>query len=123
MNDIKVPPFTEGQKELIKMTEKLASSRKICDVDDIDDDIKDIKEIILETIAKIETKTQTNFQRITKSPEALAEFICQAFYQVDGRYNSFQQDIEDEYCYERNHYEYGDREQVIFDWLNEESEE
>ena len=43
MNDIKVPPFTKGQQELIKMTEKLANGRKICDVDDIDDDIKDIK--------------------------------------------------------------------------------
>ena len=64
---------------------------------------------------------QTNFDRITKTPEALAEFICQAFYQDDGRYNSFQQDIEDEYCYERNHYEYGDREQVILDWLKQES--
>lgn len=74
MNDIKVPPFTDGQKKLIKMTEKLASSRKICDVDDIDD-VKDIKEILKETITKIENQKQTNFQRITKSPEALAEFI------------------------------------------------
>ena len=75
MNDIKVPPFTDGQKELIKMTEKLANGRKICDVDDIDDDIKDIKEMVSETIAKIENQKQTNFQRITSSPEALAEFI------------------------------------------------
>ena len=65
---------------------------------------------------------QTNFDRITKTPEALADFICQAFYQDAGRYNSFQQDIDDEYCYERNHYEYGDREQVILDWLKQESE-
>ena len=74
MNDIKVPPFTKGQQELIKMTEKLANGRKICDVDDVDDD-KDIKEMLSETIAKIENQKQTNFQRITKSPEALAEFI------------------------------------------------
>ena len=73
MNDIKVPPFTKGQQELIKMTEKLANGRKICDVDDVDDD-KDIKEMLSETIAKIENQKQTNFQRITKSPEALAEF-------------------------------------------------
>lgn len=75
MNDIKVPPFTEEQQKLIKMTEKLANSRKICDADGIDDDIKDINEIISETIAKIENQKQTNFQRITTSPEALAEFI------------------------------------------------
>ena len=75
MKDIITPPFTEEQKELIIMTEKLASSRKICDVDDIDDDIKDIKEIILETIAKIENQKRTNFQRITASPEALTIFI------------------------------------------------
>ena len=74
MNDIKVPPFTDGQKELIKMTEKLANGRKICDVDDIDDD-KDIKEIIKEAITEIEKQKQTNFQRITASLEALAEFI------------------------------------------------
>jgi len=74
MNDIKVPPFTDGQKKLIEMTEKLAGSRKICDVDDIDD-VKDIKEIISETIAKIENQKQTNFQCITASPESLAEFI------------------------------------------------
>lgn len=77
MNDIKVPPFTDGQKKLIEMTEKLAGSRKICDVDDIDD-VKDIKEIISETIAKIENQKQTNFQRITASPEALAEWIQDA---------------------------------------------
>ncbi|MBR1494852.1 MAG: hypothetical protein IJ601_07390 [Acidaminococcaceae bacterium] len=71
---------------------------------------------------EIEDKKQSNFERIISSPEALAEFICQAFYQDDGRYNSFQQDIEDEYCYERNHYEYGDREQVILDWLKRESD-
>lgn len=75
MNDIKVPPFTKGQQELIKMTEKLANGRKICDVDDIDDDIKDIKEMLSETIAKIETQKKTNFARITSSPEALASFI------------------------------------------------
>jgi len=74
MNDIKVPPFTDGQKKLIEMTEKLAGSRKICDVDDIDD-VKDIKEIISETIAKIENQKQTNFQRITASPESLAEYL------------------------------------------------
>ena len=79
MNDIKVPPFTKGQQELIKMTEKLANGRKICDVDDIDDDIKDIKEMLSETIAKIEMKKKTNFARITSSPEALAEFSMRVF--------------------------------------------
>lgn len=29
-------------------------------------------------MAKIETQKQTNFQRITKTPEALAEFISRA---------------------------------------------
>ena len=75
MNDIKVPPFTDGQKKLIEMTEKLANGRKICDADGVDDDIKDIKEIISETIAKIENQKQTNFQRITASPESLAEYL------------------------------------------------
>lgn len=34
INDIKVPPFTDGQKKLIEMTEKLANRKLICDVDD-----------------------------------------------------------------------------------------
>ena len=34
-DDIKTPPFTEGQKRLIEMTEKLAEKHKICDIDDI----------------------------------------------------------------------------------------
>lgn len=47
MNDIKVPPFTDGQKQLIEMMEKLAEKcdkistnvnkwgrKNICDVDD-----------------------------------------------------------------------------------------
>lgn len=118
MNDIKVPPFTEGQQELIKMTEKLASSRNICDVDDIDDDIKDIKEIILETIAKIETQKQTNFQRITASPKALAEFVheaenmCESCVIGDLSCN----DCECQWC------GCGGRKDLI-DWLNEESQE
>ncbi len=64
MNDIKVPPFTDGQKKLIEMTKKLASSRKICDVDDIDDDIE-------------RPKPLTHFILLTGSPEALARYLSE----------------------------------------------
>ena len=56
-NDIKVPPFTDGQKEVIEAIEKHKEKCKaievkinkyghknICDVDGIDDDITDIKD-------------------------------------------------------------------------------
>lgn len=109
MNDIKVPPFTEGQKELIKMTEKIANGRKICDVDDIDDDIKDIKEMLSETIAKIENQKQTNFQRITASPEALAEFIVEL---VDDCTIRHECGICHSWCDEK----------VVSAWLKQESE-
>ena len=60
MNDIKVPPFTDGQKQIIKMTEKLAEKRggKICDVDGIGDDIKDVKELLEDTIQKVELQAE-----------------------------------------------------------------
>ena len=48
MNDIKVPPFTKGQQELIKMTEKLANGRKICDVDDIDGEHFEVTSVVYE---------------------------------------------------------------------------
>ena len=32
-SDIKVPPFTDGQKKVIEATEKLANGKLICDVD------------------------------------------------------------------------------------------
>ena len=34
MNDIKVPPFTDGQKKVIEATERIANGKLICDVDD-----------------------------------------------------------------------------------------
>ena len=85
MND-KVLPFAGGQKELIEATEKLwclrfrksAYEKKFCDVDDVDDEVKDIKEIQKEAITKIKNQKQTNFDCITKSPEALAKFISKA---------------------------------------------
>ena len=114
MNDIKVPPFTDGQQELIKITEKLANGRKICDVDDIDDEIKDIKEMVSETIAKIENQKQTNFSRITSSHEALAEFICDiSFY--------FPWD-DSEFCCRYNLETEQDRLHFVKKWLKQESE-
>lgn len=34
MNDIKVPPFTDEQKKVIEVTERIANGKLICDVDD-----------------------------------------------------------------------------------------
>ena len=34
MNDIKVLPFTDGQKEVIEATKKICNGKKVCDVDD-----------------------------------------------------------------------------------------
>ena len=34
VSDIKVPPFTDGQKEVIEATERIANGKLICDVDD-----------------------------------------------------------------------------------------
>ena len=72
LNDIITPPFTEGQKQLIEMTEKLAEKRggKICDVDD---DIKDVKELLEETIDRIEAPT--NFDKITKNEATLTDWL------------------------------------------------
>ncbi len=68
MNDIKVPPFTDGQKQLIEMTEKLAEKRggKICDVDD---DITDIKELLNDTIKRIEEPTNEDWLRSCTTEE------------------------------------------------------
>ena len=54
MNDIKAPPFTDGQKEVIEATERIANGKLICDVDD---DITDIKELLNDTIKRIEEPT------------------------------------------------------------------
>ena len=72
-SDIKVPPFTEAQKQLIEMTEKLAEKRggKICDVDD---DITDIKELLEDTISRIEEPTNEEWLR-SLDTEQLAEWI------------------------------------------------
>jgi len=41
MNDIKTPPFTDGQKEVIETTKRIANGKLICDVDDdIDEELK-----------------------------------------------------------------------------------
>ena len=34
MNDIKTPPFTDGEKEVIEATKRIANGKLICDVDD-----------------------------------------------------------------------------------------
>ena len=120
MNDIKVPPFTDGQKKLIEMTEKLAGSRKICDVDDIDD-VKDIKEIISETIAKIENQKQTNFQRITASPEALAHWVCEHVDFCDGGCSHCP--VQEKCLYDADGAGNRDTEELLVDWLKQESKE
>ena len=76
MNDIKVPPFTDGQKQIIKMTEKLAEKRggKICDVDGIDDDIKDIKELLNDTIRRIEAPTNEDWLK-SLDTEGLVDYL------------------------------------------------
>ena len=117
MSDIKVPPFTDGQKELIKMTEKLANGRKICDVDDVDDDIKDIKEMVSETIAKIENQKQTNFQRITASHEALAEFIGSVLDCCSDEYGECKRCPLGKNCNAIK-----DFKQIVLNWLKQESE-
>lgn len=71
MNDIKVPPFTDGQKEIIEATEKLANGKLICDADD---DITDIKELLNDTIIRIENPTNEDWLR-SATTEELAEFI------------------------------------------------
>lgn len=117
MSDIKVPPFTDGQKELIKMTERLANGRKICDVDDVDDD-KDIKEILSETIAKIEMKKKTNFARITSSPEALAEWLSNTFDFCDRGCSRCIIGIE---CCVEERPNGKDTEDLVLEWLKQES--
>ncbi len=83
MSDIKVPPFTDGQKQIIEMTEKLAEKRggKICDVDD---DITDIKELLNDTIKRIEEPTNEDWLR-SLNTEQLAEAILQHW--IDGAYH------------------------------------
>ena len=78
INDIKVPPFTEGQKQIIEMTKKLAEKRggKICDVDGIDDDITDIKELLNDTIKRIEEPTKEDWLK-SLNTEQLAETILE----------------------------------------------
>lgn len=90
-NDIKVPPFTDGQKQLIEMTEKLAEKRggKICDVDGIDDDITDIKELLNDTISRIENPTNEDWLK-SMTTEELAGWIYRAMF-----YKSCQKDVED----------------------------
>ena len=72
-SDIKVPPFTDGQKQLIEMTEKLAEKRggKICDVDD---DITDIKELLNDAIKRIEEPTNYDWLH-SLNAEEMAEFL------------------------------------------------
>lgn len=56
-NDIKVPPFTDGQKKVIEATERIANGKLICDVDD-----------------DIDVLTNEDWLR-TATTEQLAEFL------------------------------------------------
>lgn len=87
MNDIKVPPFTDGLKEIIEATEKHKEKcdkistnvnkwgrKNICDVDGIDDDITDLIELLEDTISRIEGLTNEEWLRSCNT-EQLAEWI------------------------------------------------
>lgn len=63
-------------------------------------------------------KKKTRFEKITESPTALAMFLDQAVFQSFGLYSNFQDDIDSEYGYERNHFE--GREDAILAWLKQE---
>ena len=71
LNDIKTPPFTDGQKEVIEAIEKLANGKLICDVDD---DITDIKELLNDTIKRIEEPTNEEWIKQCTT-EQLAEWL------------------------------------------------
>ena len=72
-NDIKVPPFTEGQKELIKMTEKLAKNRKICDVDGVDDDMTNEEWLCEQILHFTELSTEEKAKCLAEKIEYLSE--------------------------------------------------
>lgn len=88
MNDIKVPPFTDGLKEIIEATEKHKEKcdkistnvnkwgrKNICDVDGIDDDITDLIELLEDTISRIEGLTNEEWLR-SCTTEQLAKWIA-----------------------------------------------
>ena len=74
LNDIITPPFTEGQKQIIEMTEKLAKKGKICDVDGIDDDIQDVRELLNDTISRIEAPTNEDWLK-SLDTEGLVDYL------------------------------------------------
>ncbi len=99
-NDIKVPPFTDGQKEVIEAIEKHKEKCKeieikinkyghknICDVDGIDDDITDIKELLNDTISRIENPTNEDWLR-SATFEELAGTIYEWYSQghIEGKF-------------------------------------
>lgn len=94
------PPFTEAQKRVIEATEKLANKKMLCDVDGVDD------------IAI------TNFDKVTASPEALAEFIENILDACSG-------DIDEcDVCQLGKHCNPCDGfKKIALNWLNEEYKE
>ena len=116
MNDIKVPPFTDEQKKLIEMTEKLAEKRggKICDVDGIDDDITDLIELLEDTISRIEGLTNEEWLRSCNT-EQLAEWISDITCNCWGCKRIY---VEDCPNYARYKACFCDREDVL-DWLKQ----
>ena len=102
------PPFTEAQKRVIEATEKLENK---CDIDGIDD------------------ITITNFDRVTASPEALAEFIYCLVEACDYAAGNGAKKISqyaNEDANDKRHIEliHGNRDfDELLDWLNEECKE
>lgn len=95
MKDIITPPFTEEQKKLITFTEKLANGNQICDVDGVD--------------------ITTNFERITKSPAALAEWL--------NEHSDYCKEIQNWQCADCPYSDkYCTRENQWLDWLMKESD-
>ena len=101
-SDIKVPPFTDGLKEIIEATEKLAEKcdkinanvnkygrKNICDVDGIDDDVRDIKKLLEETIKTIEAGSIHEVKNICEScvanPQCGNSFVvmCKGYVKRD----------------------------------------
>lgn len=72
MNDIKVPPFTEGQKKLIEMTGNMANGKKVCD---IDDDIDEFPVTNEEWLRSLNTEQLAKFL----SDETLDSFYRHAY--------------------------------------------
>ena len=84
LNDIITPPFTDGQKEVIEAIEKHKEKCKEIEIKinkyghknicDVDEDITDIKELLNDTIKRIEEPTNYDWLR-SLNTEEMAEFI------------------------------------------------